>query len=173
MFWVHWFFVVVLTIVMALLIRKALIDGQWTFPFLSTFFFLYMMVLSLAVVLKGYPSYHLFDKGIQLRSFLWRRTIPYEQIEAVTVLPFKQLHFGLRWAIDTHTYHVGIFPSERFGTIDVVSSSYTDQAVVLVLKKGRPVLFTPADPNRIAEMIEDKSRRGEVEPWGKKTLPRI
>lgn len=162
--YIQWFVMIVPAI---FLVRMVIVDTMRATVVLVvaplTAVFAFSLLFSLALIpllltsLKITPSYYLRNDGVQICSLLSRRTIPYGEIEAATVLPFKP-GFSFRLAINTTGYHVGIFQNERFGTVDAVASSKSDQAVVLVLKKGRPLLFTPADPERIAEVIEYKSR---------------
>jgi len=104
--------------------------------------------------LPGFLSYELCLDGVRLRSVLRRRTISYDEIEnAIAYTEKPPLGMGL-WAYQTTDYAVGLYPSKKFGWVDVFASHYDESAVVLVLKKGRPVLFTPEDPVLAVKLID-------------------
>jgi len=126
-----------------------------------------MAMLSFGVIsqfyLPRFLSYELREEGLFLRSMLRGRTIPYTDIELATLFPaISSLGYGFG-AFQSHGYQVGLRSSEQFGWVDVVGSSPVGEAVVLLLKKGRPVIFTPEHPERIVEMLDTLRRAAQTQ----------
>jgi len=104
--------------------------------------------------LPGYLSYELREDGVHLCSALRKRTIAYADIEMATVYAdMPSLGWWAWWAYSASDYKVGIFPFGEVGLVDAVASHVDEAVVVLKLKKGRPVLFTPEDPERAVKLI--------------------
>lgn len=106
-------------------------------------------------------AYYLSDEGLQIQLLTRRRTIAYSDMESVMVVRFKA-SFSLR-SYGGNGYHVGVHPSEHWGEADIACSTYSGDAVALVLKEGRPMLFTPVDPERVADEIRARVRAARLQ----------
>lgn len=114
-----------------------------------------LVKVTIDLYLPGYLSYELREDGVYLCSAFRRRTIAYADIELATVYAdMPSLGWWAWWAYGTSDYKVGIFPFGEFGLVDAVASHVDEAVVVLKLKKGRPVLFTPEDPERAVKLVE-------------------
>jgi len=144
---------------LAILVSMAglLLEGASSFWWVLPLLTLNALQLLSAFFGPHFLSYRLTDDGVQIRSLARRRIITYSNIDTVLVTTFRQ-SWGLQ-PLNSHGYYVGLQRSEHWGYADIACSTASGEAVALVLRVGRPVLFTPIDPERIADEIRARMRR--------------
>lgn len=147
-------FLVLITVV-------ALLSMQFGWPLPPQLWILYVLGYLINIrmlALSPFLRYRVTQDGIELHSLLRHRMIPYEAIVDILVVR-ANVWIGALTATSAVGYHVGIYRLRDLGVVDVAASRCDARAVVLMLRTGRPVIFTPIDPDAVAELMRTHADR--------------